>query len=31
LENRYAANRAAEGMPSEFVHNFPEVHRVVLH
>jgi hypothetical protein len=30
LENRYAANRAAEGMPPEFVGTFPEIHRVIV-
>ena len=31
LENTYAANRAAEGMPAEFVESFPIVERVVVH
>jgi hypothetical protein len=31
LENRYAANHAAEGMPAEFVQTFPEIHRVIVH
>jgi hypothetical protein len=31
LENRYAATRAAEGMPPEFVETFPEIHRVIVH
>jgi hypothetical protein len=31
LENTYAAQRAAAGMPSEFVEKFPEIHRVIVH
>jgi hypothetical protein len=31
LERRYAATRAAAGMPPEFVGTFPEIHRVIVH
>jgi hypothetical protein len=31
LEKRYAACRAAAGLPPEFVETFPEIHRVIVH
>jgi hypothetical protein len=31
LENTYAAQRAAAGMPAEFIEKFPAVERINLH
>jgi hypothetical protein len=31
MANMYAAHRAAMDMPDEFVREFPDVHRVVIH